>query len=129
MNIIAIDFDGTIVEDKFPAIGELKEGARSVINALKQEGYFIIIWTCRTAEKMLEAENFLRKEGVLFDAINENSPMNLAKYSGRDTRKVYAHVYIDDNAVTPLPHWNEIYQLVHDKLPTYADKVIQDGQL
>ena len=129
MNIIAIDFDGTIVEDKFPQIGELKEGARATINALKHEGYFIIIWTCRTGAKMLEAEAFLRKEGVLFDVINESSPANLAKYEGRDTRKVYAHIYIDDNAVTPLPHWDEIYQLVHDKLPTYADKVICEGQI
>jgi|YelNatPaOPRAMG01_1025707.scaffolds.fasta_scaffold06430_4 ribonucleotide monophosphatase NagD (HAD superfamily) len=126
MNVIAIDFDGTIVEDKYPEIGELKDGARETINALSHEGYFIIIWTCRTGEKMLEAEAFLRKNGVRFDAINESSPENLAKYNGNDTRKVHAHIYIDDSAVTPLPHWNEIYQLVHNKLPTYADMVSMD---
>ena len=129
MSIIAIDFDGTIVEDKFPAIGELKENARSVINALKHEGYYIIVWTCRTGERLLEAEAFLRKEGIAFDAINESSPANLAQYEGVDTRKVYAHIYIDDKALSPLPGWNEIYQLVHDRLPTYADKVICEGQL
>lgn len=129
MNIIAIDFDGTIVEDKFPKIGELKEGALETINALKCEGYYIIIWTCRTGEKMLEAEIFLRKMGVMFDSLNESAPANLAKYEGRDTRKVYAHIYIDDKGITPLPRWDEIYNLVHDKLPTYADKVICEGQI
>ena len=46
--ILALDFDGTIVEHKFPDIGALKPNVVGVINQLFNEGYYIIIWTCRS---------------------------------------------------------------------------------
>ena len=45
--ILAIDFDGTIVENKFPEIGRLKKDAKWVINKLKEAGCKIVIWTSR----------------------------------------------------------------------------------
>ena len=45
--ILAIDFDGTIVMDKYPEIGEMIEGAKTAINQLHADGYEIIIWSCR----------------------------------------------------------------------------------
>jgi len=47
--IIAIDFDGTIVDHEFPRIGQLKEGVRDFMKALHKQGHKIIVWTCRQA--------------------------------------------------------------------------------
>ena len=126
--IIAIDFDGTIVEDNYPEIGKLKPFAKWVINALRHEGYYMILWTSRSGIELLRAVEFLAKEGITFDAINESNPENIAQY-GRDTRKIFADLYIDDKMLTPLQSWNEIYDLIHQRLPTYADKIIDEGQL
>jgi hypothetical protein len=125
--IIAVDFDGTIVEDKYPEIGKLKPFAKWVINALRHEGYYMILWTSRSDKELSEAINFLAKEGITFDAINESNPENIAKY-GRDTRKIFADLYIDDKNLMPFQSWNEIYDLVHKRLPSYVDKLIEEGQ-
>lgn len=45
--IFAIDFDGTIVEHKYPEIGALKPSAKQVINELYGKGHYIIIWRSR----------------------------------------------------------------------------------
>lgn len=127
--ILAIDFDGTIVHDQFPSIGNLVEGAKEVINKLYGEGYTIIIWTCRTGIHKAEAVEFLAKNGIKFHRINESSPQNLIKYNGKDTRKVYADLYIDDKGISDLPHWNDIYEIVHERVPTRLDKIIQEGWL
>jgi len=127
--IIAIDFDGTIVHDNFPGIGELKPNAKHVINKLHQEGYFIIVWTCRTQNRGAEAEQFLIDNGIKFDKINESCPVNVDKFSGLDTRKVFADLYIDDKGLILLPDWTAIYDIIHDRCPCYADKVAIDGYL
>ena len=128
--IVAIDFDGTIVKDRFPEIGEMIPGAKENINRLYFEGYTIIIWTCRTHIRMLEVVEWLVKEGINYHYINKSCPRNVEKYGGNDTRKVYADIYIDDRGLLhPLPHWNEIYEMIHDRVPTYADKVAKEGFL
>jgi hypothetical protein len=128
--IIAIDFDGTIVDDKFPEIGTLKKGAKEAINKLYSEGYYIIIWTSRCAEQLLDAVVFLAVNDIKFNAVNKNCPINMAKYGG-NPRKVYADVYIDDNGLYDLPVWDDIYkQIIAIPRPrTYADKVINEGYL
>jgi len=102
--IIAIDFDGTIVESRFPEIGSLFVGAKESINALHDAEHYIIIWTCRTGDRLTEAINFLLENGIKFDRINEHCPENLKKY-GSSSRKVYAHCYIDDKNIGGFPGW------------------------
>ena len=128
--IIAIDFDGTIVEDQFPAVGKMIPGAKENINKLKKEGYTIIIWTCRTGLDLAKAVLWLAENEIKYDYINESCKLNVAKYGGVDTRKIYASLYIDDRGLMrPLPHWDELYWYVHDMVPTYGDKVGRDGFL
>lgn len=128
--IVAIDFDGTIVEDHFPEIGNMKPGADEAINSLYNQGYTIIIWTCRTGINKARAVEWLAKKGIKWHYINESCKNNVLKYGGRDTRKVYADLYIDDKGlINPLPPWPEIYQMIRDRIPTYGDKVIMEGQL
>lgn len=129
--IIAIDFDGTIVEDRFPEIGKMIPGAKEYITALKKDGYKVILWTSRTGIALARAVEFLTKEGIIFDEIN-NSCKDNVKEHGSDTRKIFADVYVDDKCVMmmPFPPWSEIYEMIHQRCPpTYGDLVGRDGQL
>lgn len=110
--IIAIDFDGTIHNGIYPYIGLLKTHAKEVINTLKEQGHYIIIWTCRTGDDLLEAVNFLLEKEILFDRINDNCPDNKATYGG-NTRKIYADYYIDDKQIGHLPAWRDIETFIN----------------
>lgn len=105
--IIAIDFDGTIVDDKYPEIGALKPKAAEVIRALKQRGDYIIIWTCRTGDHLLQAINYLIHHNIPFDAVNAHNPDNFKLY-GNAAAKVYADHYIDDKGIGGFPGWYHI---------------------
>lgn len=99
---VAVDFDGTLVEDKFPEIGEPKRDVIRLIKRLKNCGVRLILWTCRkddNNEKHLErAVQWCKRHGLSFDAVNENLPEVQEKWGG-DTRKVLADYYLDDKAV------------------------------
>lgn len=96
--IIAVDFDGTLCENAYPDIGKAKE---SVISALSKEQYNgakIILWTCRTGERLKEAVAWCEDHFLIFDAVNENLPEVIETF-GSDNRKIFAHEYWDDRAV------------------------------
>ena len=61
MTIYAIDFDGTIVEEKFPAIGELKPEAADFIHHLQQNGDKWILFTLREEQYLEEALAFFEE--------------------------------------------------------------------
>lgn len=95
--IYAIDFDGTIVEDKYPAIGELKPEAQRFIEELQRRDDKWILWTMRAGEKLDEAVKFLESHGLKPDAVNDNLEiMKLEWPNNPNPRKIFAHVYIDD---------------------------------
>lgn len=108
---IAIDFDGTIVFNCYPSIGTLRPDAKRYINALHAEGHYIIIWTCRTGVRLIEAINFLLSAGIKFDRINSGNPDNIAAYGGEGS-KLFADVYIDDRQVGGLPPWKDMYEII-----------------
>lgn len=126
--IIAVDFDGTIVKDEYPAIGEERPGAVETLRRLRTEGYSLILWTCRTGQHLAEAVKWCADRGVRFSAINASLRSEVIKY-GSDTRKIGASMYIDDRGVAKLPEWDELYDIIHDRVPTYADKVANEGWL
>lgn len=96
--ILAVDFDGTLCENKWPDIGEPNT---RLIKTLKEDqsecGAKLILWTCRNGEKLEEAVKWCADRGLIFDAINENLPEVIA-WMGGDTRKIFADRYIDDRA-------------------------------
>lgn len=92
--IIAIDFDGTLVENKFPEIGEDREHSFYFLKIWQQQGHKLILWTCRTGIRLDEAVNYCRLKGIEFDAVNENVPDLLFETSS----KIYADWYIDDRS-------------------------------
>lgn len=93
--VLAVDFDGTLVQDRFPMIGEINKPIWDAVSKAHQEGYKLILWTCRNGETLLNAVEFCAARGLHFDAINENIDEVKVLYGG-DTRKVFADLYIDD---------------------------------
>lgn len=112
--IIAIDFDGTIVEDAYPAIGQLRPMAKEMIQRLKEDGHYLIINTCRCGDRLTEAVNFLLERRVPLDRVNSNNPKSVALY-GSSSRKIYADIYIDDRQVGGLPPWRDMYEWISNK--------------
>lgn len=91
--IIAVDFDDTLKIAEKPNI--------PLIARLKHEqaaGNIVILWTCRNGKRLSEAVEFLLKNGLKVNYINQNPPETVRRF-GYDSRKVYADVYIDDKAV------------------------------
>lgn len=118
--IIAVDFDGTIVENAYPSIGELRRGFSNnllieELKDLQKKGNFIILWTCRCGKELEDAVAFCNKFGLTFDSINDdleevklhfNNGMEEWSKSGK-ARKVFADVYIDDRALSVFQQLNE----------------------
>jgi hypothetical protein len=105
-HIIAIDFDGTLVEDQYPEIGKPIYSIVLRLEALKKYGSKIILWTCRSGKKLDEAVKFCKDVlHIEFDAINENIPETQELF-GCDTRKVYATEYWDDKNFIPMTGWS-----------------------
>ena len=94
-SIIAVDFDGTLVEDKFPLIGSPNPVLIDYLKQQKSIGAKLILWTCRNGTALDNAVQFCRFLGLEFDAVNENLPEVKTLFGG-DTRKVYADIYLDD---------------------------------
>ena len=93
--LIAIDFDGTIVSHRYPFIGSPNQEVFRFIRKLKEKGHRWILWTCSSGERLDEAVAFLKMNGIEPDFVNENAPEYVEDF-GRDSRKVFAHFYIDD---------------------------------
>lgn len=100
--IIAVDFDGTLVVDEYPNIGPKNSKIFDLVHNFQLRGYKVILWTCRDGHYLDQAVDFCAMEGLEFDAVNENIP-EVQRMFNRDTRKVYADIYLDDkNMNVPL---------------------------
>lgn len=95
--IIAVDFDGTLCENKYPKIGAPNVPLIYHLIDQKKHGAKLILWTCRSGELLAKAVHWCEKTGLTFDAINENLPEIIDAF-GSDTRKIFANEYIDDLA-------------------------------
>lgn len=122
--IIAVDFDGTLCENKWPDIGEPIMEVINYIKRQKSEGAKVILWTCRTGLELMNAVYWCRKQGVMFDAVNQNIP-EIIKAFGTDCRKIYADVYIDDLSFNHRPEATKI--CLEDKFTTRMKELVEDG--
>lgn len=108
---IAVDFDGTIVEHKYPEIGEEMLFAFYTLKALQKKGFKLILWTYRQGRTLDEAVEFCKKNGLEFYAVNKNYPEE--KFDENTVRKIDAEVYIDDKNVGGFPGWTEIWKMLN----------------
>ena len=103
--IVNVDMDNTICEFKFPNMGELKEGVVEALQELKDMGYYIRIFSCRTShevytypierqEQVRKMETYLDEHEIPYDEVlNLNKPLGL---------------FIDDSAIAYRDNWKEI---------------------
>ena len=52
---IAVDFDGTLVENEYPDIGKPKLFAFETLKALQEKGFRLILWTVRSGKELDDA--------------------------------------------------------------------------
>lgn len=101
--IYAVDFDGTLCEEAYPLIGRPNTALIKWLKERKASGDKLILWTSRVGPYLLEAVNWCRNQGLIFDTVNENLPEIIALFALRQrgirpSPKVTADVYIDDKA-------------------------------
>lgn len=109
--IIAVDFDGTIVEHKYPSIGEELPFATSTLRMLADQKHRLVLWTVRRGKLLEEAVEWCRKRGVEFYAVNKNFPEEVLE-DNDGFSKINADLFIDDRNLGGLPDWGVIYKMV-----------------
>jgi hydroxymethylpyrimidine pyrophosphatase-like HAD family hydrolase len=113
--IIAVDFDGTIVEHRYPEIGEIIPSAFEVLQELQENGHKLILWTFRDGEYLKEAVDFCLDNGIMFYAINESSPNE--EFNKYMSRKINADIFIDDRNVGGFIGWENIRRILIPNSP------------
>lgn len=121
---IAIDFDGTIVEHRYPAIGKEIPFAIETLKRLQEERHRLILWTVREGKLLDEAVAFCRERGLEFYAINRDYPEEETARNNHFSRKLKADLFIDDRNLGGLPDWGTIYEMVTRKM-SYQDLMEQ----
>ena len=109
---IAVDFDGTIVEDRYPQIGKERPFATATLKQLIKDGHHLILWTVREGSRLDEAVKWCEEHGVRFFAVNRDYEDDELT-SNHHSHKVKADMFIDDRNVGGLPEWGQIYQMIH----------------
>jgi hypothetical protein len=107
---IAVDFDGTIVEHEYPAIGKEKLFAFQTLKELEKMGARLILWTFRTGKELDAAVEYCRKNGIEFYAVNKNYPEEI--FDETVSRKIDADIYIDDRNIGGFPGWSGVWQIL-----------------
>lgn len=108
---IAVDFDGTIVEDRYPEIGKERPFATATLRRLMEDGHKPILWSVREGELLREAVEWCERKGVCFISVNKDFDEDDTG-SRHYSRKLKADLFIDDRNVGGLPDWGTLYQLI-----------------
>ena len=116
---IAVDFDGTIVEHKYPAIGQEIPFATETLKMLIKEHHRLILWSVREGTLLQEAVEWCRERGVEFWTVNKDYPEEEGTSNNNHfSRKIKADLFIDDRNIGGLPDWGQIYHMIHDHKTT-----------
>lgn len=120
MATIAVDFDGTIVEHRYPRIGEERPFATETLRMLINDHHRLILWTVREGHLLQEAIDWCHERGVDFWAVNRDYPEEEVEKNNHFSRKLKADYFIDDRGIGGLPDWGQIYRIISERR-TYAD--------
>lgn len=134
--VIAVDFDGTIVEHRYPQIGKEIPFAIDTLKMLAKDRHQLILWTVREGKRLEEAVEWCKKRGIKFYAINKNYPEE--EYTDAHfSRKLKVDLFIDDRNLGGRPDWGIIYRkistdnaftpIVHEDHPTEKKDGSADG--
>ncbi len=107
---IAVDFDGTIVENKYPGIGKPNLFAIETLQQLQKERHLLILWTVREGESLKKAVDFCKDFGIEFYAINKNFPEEILE--PQQSRKLNVDIFIDDRNIGGFVGWSKVWELL-----------------
>ncbi len=110
--LIAVDFDGTIVDDAYPKIGKPMPFAFETLKMLQKDGHRLILWTYRYGRKLQEAVDFCKENGIEFYAVNASYPEEVFD-ERKASRKLHADMFIDDRNFGGFPGWGEVYHKIN----------------
>lgn len=91
---ICVDFDGTCTTHEYPFIGA-DIGAVEVLKALVKKGHKLIIFTMRSGERLKEAYDWYKMNGIEVYGVQSNP----SQTTWTSSPKAYAQLYIDDAAL------------------------------
>ena len=95
--IIGVDFDGTLAVTKgtYPKIQKpIPEIIDYVLEEQKKGAYLVLI-TMRENNELKQAVEWCKKQGIEFDAVNDNLP-HMKEFFKNNPRKIFCNEYIDD---------------------------------
>ncbi|WP_071145012.1 BT0820 family HAD-type phosphatase [Bacteroides ihuae] len=113
--IIAVDFDGTLVEHCYPEIGKEIPFAIDTLKMLQRDRHKLIMWTVREGRLLDEAVEWCRERGIEFYAVNKDYPEESLEDNGF-SRKLKVDLFIDDRNLGGLPDWGVIYRMIKEKV-------------
>lgn len=124
--IIAVDFDGTIVEHQYPKIGRPIPFATETLQQLQKDGHRLLLWSVRSGDLLQEALDYCESKGVKFYAANKNHP---EEDPAKASRKLDADIFIDDRNIGGLPDWGLIYHAIKatEKGETSFEKIMMSS--
>lgn len=96
--VVAVDFDNTLFETVYPRIFDPILPVIDYCKMLQEQGWVLILWTCREGKDLVNAISACERVGLKFDYVNENEPERIKAF-GNDSRKIGADFYIDDRAL------------------------------
>lgn len=113
--VIAVDFDGTIVQHCYPKIGPEIPFATETLRMLNNDGHQLILWSVREGRLLDEAVQWCQERGVEFYAVNKDFYEEDVSKNKVYSRKLKADVFIDDRNIGGLPDWGTIYRMISEK--------------
>ena len=119
MATIAVDLDGTIVEHRYPEIGNELPFAPETLRMLIKDHHRLILWSVREGDLLQEAIDWCHERGVDFWAVNRDYPEEEENKNNHFSRKIKADYFIDDRNIGGLPDWGQIYRMITEH-KTYA---------
>ena len=122
--VIAVDFDGTIVEHRYPAIGKERPFAVETLRMLQRDGHQLILWSVREGELLDEAVQWCHDRGLDFYAVNRDYPEELRENNNHYSRKLKVDLFIDDRNIGGLPDWGQMYHMITEG-KTFADYIME----
>ena len=126
--LIAVDFDGTIVTHKYPAIGEEIPFAVDTLKMLIRDRHKLILWSVREGHLLDEAVAWCKERGIEFYAVNKDYPEETTENNQHFSRKLKVDIFIDDRNLGGLPDWGTIYRMV-SRRKTWNDIFEEDSAL
>lgn len=125
---IALDFDGTCVQNNYPQLGKSIGAEKVLIHCYKTYNIQYMLWTMRTDQQLQEAVDWLRENTIPIWAVNENPTQS--RWSKSPKR--YANLYVDDTGLgmplvneyrsKPYVEWDAAGLLLEDWCEVHAGR-------